>query len=110
MHPFRLAKIRQVLFYAKLDTFVLKCKFNSKSLTPFLFENSWLCHCVQFCMDSVFYSSQTKTWKIGRLPTFSFIPGDQHYQTVCGNFMLANSISDFFHSKMTMVLCCVGVV
>ena len=26
--------ILQVLFYAELETFVLKCKFNSKSLAP----------------------------------------------------------------------------
>ena len=28
--------ILQVLFYAELETFVLKCKFNSKSLDPSL--------------------------------------------------------------------------
>ena len=35
----------QVWFYAELETFVLTCKFNSKSLAP-SFENFWLRHCM----------------------------------------------------------------
>ena len=45
--------ILQVLFYAELETFVLKCKFNSKSLAPVLkisgcaTVHAWVCgNCV----------------------------------------------------------------
>ena len=48
--------ILQVLFYAELETFVLKCKFNSKSLATSL----KIFGCASACYISYFTSPQQK--------------------------------------------------
>ena len=63
-----------------------------------------MCNCAW-----VSFSSRVKP-KHGKLADYQLTdsyPDDQHYRIVRGNFMLTNSICDFFDSKMAMLLICV---
>ena len=52
---------------------------------------------------------KTKHEKLAGYQHTALYHDDQHYRTVCENFMLTNSICDFFYSKMAMLLYCVSL-